>query len=117
MKYKRKQQYCDAIKWTGKNFSEIENFLIDLHQWHIVDVWVNENMHTGAKTLVVSQFTKKDSSRKIINEGEFLVFESGIFSHMTSKELMSYFNNPEKLSDSQDQDLLLGLYKPKDLLK
>lgn len=117
MKYKRKQQYCDAIKWTGNNFGEIENFLIDLHQWHIVDVWINENMHTGDKTLIVSQFTKKDSSRKIIKEGEFLVFEGGIFSSMAAKDLILYFDNAYESPKHRDDSLVMGLYQPKDLIK
>ena len=61
MKYRRKPEYVEAIKWTGENYSEIKEFAED-----------NIHSYSGCLFLNTSGISRTIDSA-VVNHGDYIV--------------------------------------------
>lgn len=94
MKYRRKPEYVEAIKWTGENYSEIKEFAED-----------SIHLYGGCLFLHTSGIRGSIDSA-VVNQGDYIVKgENGHFYSLDDKAFNTIYEPDEKKKTKQNKEV------------
>ena len=94
MRYRRKPEYVDAIKWTGENYSEIKEFAED-------------NIHSyGGCIFLHTSGIRGSIDSAVVNQGDYIVKgENGHFYSLDDKAFNTIYEPDEKKKTKQNKEV------------
>lgn len=94
MKYRRKPEYVEAIKWTGENYSEIKEFAED-------------NIHSyGGCLFLHTSGIRGSIDSAVVNQGDYIVKgENGHFYSLDDRAFNAIYEPDEKKKAKQNKEV------------